>query len=189
VPCNCKADPNLRAVICNAKLEQGTSQDHKTNTPKAVSDIGRNLRRHILVARNRDLQGLASRSNSGRVPKRSWSAHFDRGLTPHGWGTMQVGDHNPTSKSARVQRVQPPCEKLFMNTNPHATNESWCLTRDYFEQAVRSIYTGATFWAATHLSMFVEAACWKAAANNSISPFLPTQCSLLQAQWYLNFGS
>ena len=88
-----------------------------------------------MVPRNRDLQGLVSRSNSVCCSQEIWSAHFDRGLTPRGWSLMQIsGAQIPRQSWARVQGFKPLMRKPFHENTPHATNESWCLSCDYGKQ-------------------------------------------------------
>jgi hypothetical protein len=143
-----------------------------------------------LVPRNRDLQGVVSRSNTVVVPKRSWSEHFDRGPTPRGWSLMQIsGAQIPRQSWARVQGFKPLMRKPFHENTPHATNESWCLSCDYGKQfPLQYLHRSPIFWTATRFSMFVEAAGWKAAVNNSISPFCSHNTVFRKAQRCPNFG-
>src|ERR1700733_11649510 len=70
----------------------------------------------------------------GCVPKRSWSAHFDKGVTPHGWSTMQISDHKIPRQSfgQGPKGSTTPVRKPFMKYKILTRlNESWYLTRDY----------------------------------------------------------
>lgn len=142
------------------------------------------------MPRNRDLHGLASRSNSVLLFPRDLVCNISTGVRRHAGGARcKSAGHKSHVKVGQGPRIQPLVRKPFHENTPHATNESLVFALRLWWQAVHSICTGAIFLDSYSLFHVRRSHVLESSCQPFDSSVLLTQCSLSQAQRYPNFGS